>query len=289
MSSGCGDVLSLSDLQTAKKHQLFEAEVITGKQGGVAGGTDIDYATNQVTGQTQKTLPAVLRDAGFRPASFTFTTGGTLNVGDSDVGVLWPISSGGDGDYYIWKGALPKTIPAASTPASTGGVSASAWMPIGDISLRSDLFNGNASLVGYKNNGAPAVQQTVKDKLDRIYYASDYGVLPGNTAGVNTTNLQNMLNTLSGQSTISRFIFADSGTIFVNGPITVPNNTDIEIKAGVTISGNTGNLKPVFKSEKWDYVLSNRSTGTGFATNTSDLNNRSDYIGIWGGGTVDYN
>ena len=38
MSSGCGDVLSLADLQTAKKHQIFEAEVITGKQGGVAGG-----------------------------------------------------------------------------------------------------------------------------------------------------------------------------------------------------------------------------------------------------------
>ena len=31
----CGDVLSLEDLQTAKKHQIFEAEVITGKAGGV--------------------------------------------------------------------------------------------------------------------------------------------------------------------------------------------------------------------------------------------------------------
>ncbi|EBD2094025.1 endorhamnosidase, partial [Salmonella enterica subsp. enterica serovar Dublin] len=83
MSSGCGDVLSLNDLQIAKKHQIFEAEVITGKQGGVAGGADIDYATNQVTGQTQKTLPAVLRDAGFSPASFNFTTGGTLGVNDA--------------------------------------------------------------------------------------------------------------------------------------------------------------------------------------------------------------
>lgn len=139
MSSGCGDVLSLEDLQTAKKHQTFEAEVITGLQGGVAGGTPIDYATNQVTGQVQKTLPAVLRDAGFRPASFTFVTGGTLNVGDSDVAVLWPISGGGDGQYYIWKGAYPKVIPAGSTPASTGGVSASGWLPLGDITLRSDL------------------------------------------------------------------------------------------------------------------------------------------------------
>jgi len=148
MSSGCGDVLSLEDLKIAKKHQTFEAEVITGKSGGVAGGADIDYATNPVTGQVQKTLPAILRDTGFRPASFTFTTGGTLNIGDPDVGVLWPVAGGGDGNYYIWKGALPKTVPAASTPASTGGISSSAWMPIGDITLREELDTGDGSMIG---------------------------------------------------------------------------------------------------------------------------------------------
>jgi hypothetical protein len=145
----CGDVLSLEDLQTAKKHQVFEAEVITGKAGGVAGGTPIDYAINQVTGQTQKTLPAVLRDAGFRPAPFTFVTGGTLAVGDSDMAVLWPVSGGGDGQYYIWKGPYPKVVPAASSPASTGGVSASGWLPLGDITLRSELGGTHgASLIG---------------------------------------------------------------------------------------------------------------------------------------------
>lgn len=145
----CGDVLSLEDLQTAKKHQVFEAEVITGKAGGVAGGAGIDYATNPVTGQTQKTLPAVLRDTGFRPASFTFATGGTLAVGDSDVVVLWPVSSGGDGQYYLWKGAYPKTIPASSSPATTGGVSDAGWLPWGDITLRGELAAPTgASLVG---------------------------------------------------------------------------------------------------------------------------------------------
>jgi len=177
MSSECGDVLSLQDLQTAKKHQLFEAEVITGLQGGVTGGTPIDYATNQVTGQTQKTLPAVLRDAGFRPASFTFVTGGTLNVGDSDMAVLWPISGGGDGQYYIWKGAYPKTIPAASTPASTGGVSNSGWLPLGDITLRTELASSavgkGASLVKTTNN--ITVEQeivNVKQSVVDITYAN---------------------------------------------------------------------------------------------------------------------
>ena len=148
MSSGCGDVLSLADLQTAKKHQIFEAEVITGKSGGVAGGANIDYATNAVTGQTQKTLPAVLRDAGFRPASFTFETGGTLGANDADLAVLWPGPSG-DGNYYAWKGALPKTIPASSTPASTGGVGQTAWVAVSEAALRRDLaLSTGAGLVG---------------------------------------------------------------------------------------------------------------------------------------------
>lgn len=156
MSSGCGDVLSLEDLKTAKKHQLFEAEVITGKQGGIASGADIDYATNQVTGQTQKTLPAVLRDAGFRPASFTFDTGGTLTVGEADLAVLWP-SPGGDGQYYAWHGALPKTIPAGSTPLNTGGISDLAWKPVGDITLRKDLAQpSGATMIGVSPTGTVA-------------------------------------------------------------------------------------------------------------------------------------
>lgn len=162
MSSGCGDVLSLADLQTAKKHQIFEAEVITGKAGGVATGADIDYATNQVTGQTQKTLPAVLRDAGFRPAPFTFETGGTLGVNDADLAVLWPGPSG-DGNYYAWKGALPKTIPASSTPASTGGVGQTAWVAVSEAALRRDLaLSTGAGLVGTSSG------RTVQGEVDHF-------------------------------------------------------------------------------------------------------------------------
>lgn len=203
MSSGCGDVLSLADLQTAKKHQIFEAEVITGKSGGVAGGVDIDYATNQVTGQVQKTMPAILRDLGFTPASFTFTTGGTLAIGDSDKAVLWPIPDGGDGNYYIWKGSLPKVVPAGSTPATSGGVSDSAWAPVTEAALRADLAGDDgAQLVGFgpghtvadlksltpANGDAliPVVQPypgavttNVHKKMDEIKTVADWGAVDG--------------------------------------------------------------------------------------------------------------
>jgi hypothetical protein len=148
MSSGCGDVLSLEDLKTAKKHQTFEAEVITGRSGGVSSGSPIDYATNQATGQVQKTMPAILRDIGFRPASFDFVTGGTIGINDRDLAVLWPLP-GGDGDWYYWEGALPKVIPANSTPATTGGVSEGAWRPVGDLTLRTELATAvGAGMVG---------------------------------------------------------------------------------------------------------------------------------------------
>lgn len=130
MSSGCGDVLSLADLQTAKKHQIFEAEVITGKSGGVAGGADIDYATNQVTGQTQKTLPAVLRDAGFSPVSWDFSTGGTLTAADRNKVVYDPVSK----TWYSYAGTLPVTVPAGFNPVGNAD-----WKPQTDPTLREEL------------------------------------------------------------------------------------------------------------------------------------------------------
>lgn len=130
MSSGCGDVLSLEDLKTAKKHQTFEAEVITGKAGGIASGADIDYATNQVTGQTQKTLPAVLRDAGFSPVSWDFSTGGILSATDRGRVVYDPVSKA----WYSYGGDLPVTVPAGFNPV--GNVN---WKPQTDPELRTEL------------------------------------------------------------------------------------------------------------------------------------------------------
>lgn len=162
MSSGCGDVLSLADLQTAKKHQIFEAEVITGLQGGVVGGAPIDYATNQITGQVQKTLPAILRDTGFEPASFDFTIGGTLGVNDRDKVVYDPVSK----TWYSWGGALPHVIAAGTNPVGNAD-----WTPQTDPNIRDYFLQSNGSDFGYKFSALTATtQRTVQDKLDE--YAS---------------------------------------------------------------------------------------------------------------------
>lgn len=44
-----------------------------------------------------------------------------------------------NGEYYRWDGSLPKVVPPASTPDSTGGIGQGKWISVGDASLRSNL------------------------------------------------------------------------------------------------------------------------------------------------------
>lgn len=192
MSSGCGDVLTLEDLKTVKKHQVFEAEVITGKFGGVAGGTDIDYATNQVTGQTQKTMPAILRDVGFIPVSWDFSTGGTLGTGDRDKVVYDPVSK----TWYSYAGTLPVVVPAGFNPVGNAD-----WKPQTDPNLRAELSEdtgvnlvGGASHPGTTLDASAFSMLTVRDDV----YVID------NTVSISTdgisTNSGNLYLTRNGIS-----------------------------------------------------------------------------------------
>lgn len=172
MSSGCGDVLSLADLQIAKKHQIFEAEVITGKSGGVAVGADIDYATNAVTGQAQKTLPAVLRDAGFSPVSWDFSTGGTLTVNDRDKVVYDPVSK----TWYSYLGTLPVTVPAGFNPVGNAN-----WKPQTDPDLRTELGSAQgADMIGLPQGGT--VSQGVDVVTPAMFGAVGDGVADDSVA-----------------------------------------------------------------------------------------------------------
>lgn len=218
MSSGCGDVLSLADLQTAKKHQLFEAEVITGKQGGVASGADIDYATNQVTGQTQKTLPAVLRDAGFFPASFDFTTGGTLGTTDRNKVVYDPVSMA----WYSWSGVLPKVVAAGTNPLLDAN-----WKPQTDPNLRNDLANtsdiakGDA-LIGVKQPFTGAVGRTQHAKNSDSVSVKDFGAVAdfNRTTNTGTDNTAAFQAAIDYCKTANKALFVPTGWYLVSGNLT---------------------------------------------------------------------
>ena len=61
----------------------------------------------------------------------SFDSGSTLNVKNE----LLTYTDG----KYRWDGALPKIVPADSTPTTTGGVGDGAWVSVGAVSLKSSL------------------------------------------------------------------------------------------------------------------------------------------------------
>ncbi len=73
------------------------------------------------------------------------------------------------GEYYRWDGDLPKTVPAGSTPQSTGGIGKGAWVSVGDASLRSELGNGikTISTISELENYFP-------EKSNKLVYVNAY-------------------------------------------------------------------------------------------------------------------
>ena len=71
------------------------------------------------------------------------------------------------GEYYRWDGALPKVVPANSTPETTGGIGPGAWLSVGDATLRGEVFA--------LNGGVTRGFQTVEDMK------SFGGISPGHT------------------------------------------------------------------------------------------------------------
>lgn len=74
-----------------------------------------------------------LAEAGLTLVSGSFEEGATAN---SSTDAVWHISVG---KCYTWDGAFPKTVPANSTPASSGGVGVNAWTDRSNVSLRDEL------------------------------------------------------------------------------------------------------------------------------------------------------
>ena len=212
MSSGCGDVISLEDLKTAKKHQTFEAEVITGHAGGVSSGAEIDIATNSVTGQVQKTLPAILRDMGFERASFDFSAGGTLGIADRNKIVYNPV----DNNWYSYDGALPHVVIPGTNPLADSN-----WKPRTDQLLRQELSSSSAGSGGYMvalPTGI-SVGQHFDNSSPRI---SDYGVPSGNEV----TPLIFKMAAAKAQATTGIVIFDVSCVI---DSLTIPDSVTLRV------------------------------------------------------------
>lgn len=165
----CETIPSISDLEKTKLRVDHFGEIIDGTPSGTS--------INPITGQVLIDLPTTLKNAGFKPASFTFVTGGVLTETDYDKAVYNPTPNG-DNNWYIWGGTTPKTIPANSTPQTTGGFGTSAWIQKTDIVLKPITL----------------------DSLRRTYSESGYTLVPGSfqSGGIVNSATDVLLNETNG-------------------------------------------------------------------------------------------
>ncbi|QNP19185.1 hypothetical protein [Providencia rettgeri] len=126
----------------------------------------MEWIFNELVTKFKIESEQALLAAGYAPAG-TFQEGAEIVSRNGTV--LWKLPDG-DGDYYRWDGDLPKQVPAGSTPQSTGGIGKGAWVSVGDASFRSDVRNGDGSLIGVGNN------LTLKDKLSEFRTVTSFGV-----------------------------------------------------------------------------------------------------------------
>ncbi|MEW2738057.1 hypothetical protein ABZ131_02640 [Providencia rettgeri] len=119
----------------------------------------MEWIFNELVTKFKIESEQALLAAGYAPSG-TFQEG--AEVVSRNGTVLWKLPDG-DGDHYRWDGDLPKQVPAGSTPQSTGGIGKGAWVSVGDASLRSDLKNGDGSLIGVGSG-------TLKDLIESMQY-----------------------------------------------------------------------------------------------------------------------
>lgn len=74
----------------------------------------------------------------------SFSSGYTIETRKEVL--LWSSLSGGDNNYYIWQGDLPKVVPAGSTPTSAGGIGAGLWNSVGNANYLDSLTNNFSNL-----------------------------------------------------------------------------------------------------------------------------------------------
>lgn len=84
-----------------------------------------------------------LAESGLTLVDGSFEEGATAN---NKTDAVWYIAGG---QCYTWDSTFPKSVPADSTPESSGGINVGAWVSVGDAALRQELTApGGAGLVG---------------------------------------------------------------------------------------------------------------------------------------------
>lgn len=84
-------------------------------------------------GNTRRSFQQIVTDMGFNPVSGSFQAGATITEYNQCL------IDEATGTFYSWNGALPKVVAAGSSPATSGGIGAGAWVDRTDVTLRGEI------------------------------------------------------------------------------------------------------------------------------------------------------
>ncbi|EOW6807233.1 GDSL-type esterase/lipase family protein [Cronobacter turicensis] len=198
-------------------------------------------------------------------AAFGYVPVGTFQAGATLTLPNQIIKDETDGEYYRWDGSFNKSVPAGSTPSSTGGTGTGKWLAIGDASLRQGLASedgtdliskGNQTLTDYLNDLFDRLT-TAENRLSSNYY-KERNVKNLGIANKKLKSLESLTIVCVGDSitagydqTSSDKIPADNGDWATHAPIQYPSQLQSVLRgltgATVTVinrgySGDTAKL-----------------------------------------------
>lgn len=200
---------------------------------------NLDLAVNSLSqtfvdrlGRTRDTLEGVYQKSAYYRAG-TFDDGYTLTNNRQTLAY--------GNVEYSWSGVFPKIVPAGSTPTTSGGVGAGAWVDRTNVTLRSQLLSDTGSeLVSHKRTGTSnSVALSLRGVLDGVFcnLAVEYGIDRTGTTDV-TTLLQTAINEVSALG-IKGYLPAGKYKITPNNGATLSTITyaygDATLKAGLVI------------------------------------------------------
>lgn len=151
-------------------------------------------------------------EAGYNLVAGSFEAGGTL-VNANDV-----LLQERTGAAYSWSGVFPKVVSAGSTPATSGGIGAGAWVDRTDLTLRSDLASESGSgLVGYQPAGTGAVATTMQSKQREKVSVFDF-MTAAQIADVQAgTALLDVTAAFTAAQNAAKNVYAPPGTYLLDG------------------------------------------------------------------------
>lgn len=112
---------------------------------------------------TRELWKGSLAEAGLTLVDGSFEEGATVaSAGDA----VWHI---GGGKCYTWDGSLPYTVPAESTPASSGGFGAGKWLVATDIGARKWAEMNLQPMAIYKEHGSFETGGKATSKVSALF------------------------------------------------------------------------------------------------------------------------